>query len=93
MKIYKGDTGTAIILDSGADILNGEIVKISILKPGLEDPVVRDAEIFETTKAKYVTVADDFNVVGKYKMQIIITSGVGIWRGETVRFTVFEHFV
>jgi len=91
-KSYVGDYGTVIELDTKSDILDGETLKISVMKPGSSSETQWDATKLTTTKIGYTTVDGDFNVAGTYQLQAFITSDTGSWRGETVDIIIYDKF-
>lgn len=92
-KIYIGDTGTELILNTNEDI-SGATVSIKVRKG--------DGTITEwtavtygapLTKVKHVMVADDLSCSGIYRVQAHVQLTTG-WTGlgETAEFMVYNAF-
>lgn len=88
-KIYKGDIGLKIKLDAGSDISTETTLKIKYIKPDGTDGEW-DATVEDTNYAIYVTLTDDLNKVGVWKVQIyaVLTSWTG--HGTMASFRVYE---
>ena len=67
-KIYKGDIGTEILLDTGTNILAASTHDIKYEKP---DNTVGTwtATIKDTTKVSYIIQSDDLDQIGEYEVQ------------------------
>lgn len=90
-KIYVGDVGTAIILDTEEDLTDASAVTIEVRKPNGKEVTWTGAK-FETTKVKYVIVIDDLDQSGKYHMQTKVITPTGSWRGGTVPMEVYKKW-
>lgn len=90
-KHYVGEIGTEILLDTGVTITGATETKIKCEKP---DGTLVDwtATIKETTKLTYLTVANDFNQSGLYKVQASLTLSGWTGLGETATFKVYDAF-
>jgi hypothetical protein len=90
-KVYTGDAGTELLLDTGTDISAASSVSIEARKPdGTE--VSWTGSVSATTKVRYVSVAGTFDQAGTWRLQAKVTIGTGGWRGESVALRVFEKF-
>lgn len=90
-KIYVGDIGTEIILDTGVDLSSATSLKIAVKKG---DGSVGEwaATIFETTKVKHVSADGDLNVSGLYSFQAKIVTPSWSGLGSTATVRVYEPF-
>jgi len=90
-KIYKDDIGTVFIIDLGESLAEAEAPKIYVLKP---DGEIAEwaADIFEETKIKHVGVQGDLSAAGLFRMQPYVEKSGWKGRGDTVSFTVHDHF-
>lgn len=94
-KIYVGDIGTAIVLNLGVDLTDAVSPELHVQKP--DGSVVTWLGSVYTMNSlrnfvRYVTVKDDLNLPGKYKVQGHVTIGGWTGHSETVTFTVYEEF-
>jgi hypothetical protein len=97
--IRVGDIGTVFrltIVDEVEDVVNisaATTTEIRFQKPD-ETSVDQDAA-FTTDgvdgEIQYVTIADDLDVSGKWKIQAYIVTPVGEWRSEIETFWVQEN--
>lgn len=92
-KIYAGDFGHTILVDSESEV-DAETEEFTLLvqKPGADESVSWTAQVENSTSVKYITVEGDLEVSGEYKIQLVITSDEGSWRGETATFIVYDEF-
>lgn len=90
-KIYVGDTGTDIILDSGADISSATTLQIKYKKPS-GDTGAWTATVQSTTKAVYTTQAGDLDESGEWRIQIYVELSSWSGHGEAVSLTVNSLF-
>lgn len=90
-KVYVGDIGTDIILDTGHALAGATSVSIEVLKP---DSTVASwtGAITATTKVHFISIAGTFNVAGEYRLQAKAVMPSGTWLGETVSLTVYTPF-
>lgn len=88
-KIYVGDTGTAIELDTEAD-LTGAAVAILAQKP--DGTSVEWTAVPTGAIVRYLTLADDLDQAGTWKLQAEVSTGAGKWLGATVKLKVYEEF-
>ena len=90
-KVYVGDSGTEIILDTLVDLSTATKVSIKVRRPnGAVTEWV--GTVFETTKVRYVTQPGDLSVKGPHLLQAYAEMPVWIGRGETVELEVSEHY-
>lgn len=89
-KIYVGDIGTEILLDTGVNITTATVHNIKYKKPdgttGTWTGTVKDF-----TKISYTVQAADLDQAGTYTLQAYVVM-VGYWSGETVTFIVYGDF-
>ena len=91
MKVYIGDTGTAIVLDTGQSLAGATASTIEVRKPD-GTPVSLTAPVFESTKVRYITLAGTFDQAGEWLLQAKVTLPTGVWLGETASLTVYRAF-
>ena len=90
-KIYVGNIGTVIDLDTEVDISTATSAKISVLKP--DDTEVEWAGTIEgTTVVRYTTNANDLDQEGVWRLQALVTTPSGTWLGNTVTMAVYPEF-
>jgi hypothetical protein len=90
-KIYVGNVGGVILLDTKTDISAATGILIKVKKPDNTE-VDWSATAYNTTFVKYTTIADDLNMPGDYKVQAYFTLSGWTGRGETSKFEVHSHF-
>jgi hypothetical protein len=94
-KYYVGDVGTEILVDCGMNIEDATHTKICMRKPD-GTIIERDADIHAqnglTEHLRYVTVSEDLNQAGWYKVQAKLTLSGWSGRGETDCFMVYDVF-
>lgn len=90
-KIYVGNEGGVILLDTKTDITGATSVKIAVKKPDNTE-VEWSAAVYDSNFVKYTTVTDDINMPGDYHLQAKFTLGSWIGRGETAEFEAHSHF-
>jgi len=81
-KIYVGDEGIQITLDTEIALAGATVTKIRAKSP---DPDAADklwtATVAETTKVRFTTTAtDNFDTTGKWKLQAYVE--IGGWEGH-----------
>jgi hypothetical protein len=90
-KVYKGDTGTIIVLDCGQNITAATARSIEARKPdGTAVSLVAVAS--GTNSIAYTTLAGTLDQAGTWLLQALVTLPTGTWRGATARLTVHEPF-
>lgn len=90
-KVYVGDTGTAIILDTGTSLATATSVGIEVKKPN-GSKVNWAGSVVESTKVSFVTLAGTLDQPGEWKLQAVVTLPNGTWKGETVVVRVYPPF-
>lgn len=92
-KIYKGDVGTEIILDTGTDLTSATALAIKYRKPGSAVTQSWVGTRYNTTKIKYITIAGDLDTVGIYKIQAYVVMPSWTGHGEEASFEVNDLMV
>ena len=88
-KIYAGDVGTEILLDTGENISTASSLKIIFKnRQGTGEWV---GAVVETTKIRYITVADDLKE-GDWQLQASVVMPGRSGLGETVDMKVHAKF-
>jgi hypothetical protein len=90
-EIYVGDTGTVLVLDCGQDISTATALSIEARKPN-GDTVSWGGTLEGTSAVRFDTLADSLDAPGKWKLQSLVTTPAGVWRGKTVLLTVLAKF-
>lgn len=90
-KIYVGDIGTVIELDTGIALSGASPLRIKYEKPDGTTRGYWGATVTDTTKAKYTTVADDLDVSGVWVFQVY-AGGLSGWtgHGEEYKRTIYD---
>lgn len=90
-KIYKGDIGTVIIVDTGVDLTTATKCALKIKKP---DKTTTEwvGEQSDTTKIKYTIIEGDLDQAGKYRVQSYVEFADWEGSGETTYFRVYDVF-
>jgi len=90
-KIYVGDIGTVITLDTNEDISSATTTEIRV-KKGDGTTTTWTGELSGSDSVTYTIVDGDFSCSGVYKVQvyIVMTSWSGL--GETAEFQVYDVF-
>ena len=91
-KTYIGDTGTAIVLDTGQPLAGASSVSILARKPNGSTEVTWAGSVVETTKVQFQTLADTLDMAGEWKLQARVVLPSGTWLGETAALTVYRPF-
>lgn len=91
-KIYVGDIGLKIRLDSQADLSGAAVQKILYRKPGDLTEYEWSATIEENRYVCYTVVEDDLDTAGEWLLQAYVETSTWEGRGETVRMTVYDIF-
>ena len=90
-KIYVGDIGTDIILNTNETISSATITNMKVKKPdGTTATWVGALE--GTTKIKYTVVEGDLSVAGTYKIQAYVSVSGWTGLGETATFQVYAAY-
>jgi hypothetical protein len=91
-KTYVGDTGTAIVLDTGQSLAGASSVSILARKPDGATDVTWTGTVVETTKVQFSTLAGTLDMAGEWRLQARVVLPSGTWLGETVGLTVYRPF-
>ncbi len=90
-KVYVGDTGTVIQLDTGQNLTTATAVSIEASKPN--GAVVSWAGVVvSATKVEFVTGPTTLDISGKWVLQAKVVLPSGTWRGESANMTVYPVF-
>jgi len=94
-KIYIGDVGIKVKVETGIDLTDATTCVIKVAKPNgqlKEWAAVRESP-YTSGILSYVTIGIDLDVAGTYLgMAYIETSGGGKYFGESFSFQVWEKF-
>ena len=90
-KVYVGDIGTIITLDTGEDITSATTCDIKVRK-GDGTLTTWTGVLSDSNSISYTILAGDLNCTGTYSVQayIIMPSWRGL--GETAQFRVYDTF-
>ena len=90
-KVYVGDIGTLITLDTNESILSATTTDIKV-KKGDGTIATWVGSLSGTDSVTYTTVDGDFSCLGIYKVQayVVMTDWSGL--GETAEFRVYAAF-
>lgn len=91
-KTYIGDTGTAIVLDTGQSLAGASAVSILARKPNGSTEVTWTGTVVESTKVQFLTLAGTLDMAGDWLLQVRVVLASGTWLGETARLTVYRPF-
>lgn len=91
-KYFVGDEGTEIIVDCGQDITGAQNTALKIRKPDGTEEDWTPADIYQTNYLRYITVANNFDQTGNYRLQSYLEKGGWKGRGEVAFFHVYDHF-
>lgn len=90
-KIYKGDIGTALNINTGADISAATEHNLKVKKPdGTE--TTWSTSIYQTYYLRHISDSGTFDQAGVYHLQAYVVIAGQSWRGETVEIEVFDTF-
>lgn len=91
-KVYVGDTGTQVVLNTGAAVAGAASLQILVRKPDGSE-VTWNATPDGSQSMTYTTDSDDLNLPGTYLLQAKITTpSGGAWLGQTARLRVYDRF-
>ena len=90
-KIYIGDIGTLITLDTNENISTATVTNIKVRK-GDGTISTWTGSLSGTDSVQYTIVADDLNCAGTYKVQAYIEMPDWSGSGETAEFRVHNAF-
>ena len=91
-KVYLGDIGTILRLDTNVDLTDVLVTKIKAMKPDGTTVVEYDAEVHGTTEVQYIFALGDIDQTGVWLVQAYIE--INDWKGlgETAEFTVYPAY-
>ena len=89
-KIYVGDTGTLIGLNTLVDLSNSTTVSIIAEKPS--GVTVTWTGFFNNTEVQYITNPTSLDEPGIWKLQSHVINPFGEWHGEVVYMTVYDLY-
>ncbi len=91
-KIYKGDVGVEIRLDTGQNLTGATAMKINVQKP--DGTKTEWAALqYNSTTLYYVTIPGDLAASGDYVFQSYVEWGEGSKHtGESVKLKIYEPF-
>lgn len=90
-KVYEGDIGTVIELDTNVDISSASTRRIYYTKPG-GTVSYWAADLVGTSRLSYTTESGDLDEDGVWSLQAYVVTAGGTWRGETVKLRVHVVF-
>lgn len=93
-RIYEGDVGVKFLVSTGIDLTTTTLVELKVLKGDLS-AATWSATVNETdnTVVEYISLADDLNVSGKYKIYAYVEFGsLSKHSGRVATFTVYDVF-
>ena len=91
-KVYIGDIGTEIILDTGQDLSTATSLKIKYRKPnGTTGEWAASQVSGDSTKMKYVTQEGDLDVAGTWELQAYVEFASWQGHGEIATLVVYKH--
>ncbi len=96
-KIYVGDVGKVIRLDTdpeglGIELATASTLKILVKKPDGTLDEWDATQYSDTTQIQYITQDGDLDIKGTYKFQAYIAWGTSEHKGETASVKVYEAF-
>ena len=89
-KSYVGDIKTEIVLNAGVALGSPGTLKIKYQKPD-GNTGEWDADVYETTKARYLIQNGDLDVPGLWIFQIYIQLAGGGWKGHGEEYEVWIY--
>lgn len=89
-KIYVGDVGTLVQVETGQDLTGATSLTLEVRKPG--GALTTWAATPQGTKLLYISSVESFDQSGIWKLQSRVILPSGAWRGETAIFEVFPPF-
>lgn len=89
-KVYVGDTGTLIELDTGVSLAGATITEIKVKKP--DGTIVTWPATVSGTSLRYTTTDTSLDISGVWLLQAHVVLPSGEWSGETARMMVHSLF-
>lgn len=90
-KVYVGDIGTIIYVNTKEDISAATVLQLKIKKPSGKE-VIWNGVLDGTMKIKYIAQQGDFDEAGDYFVQAYVELPAWRGRGEVDSFKVFDKF-
>jgi hypothetical protein len=88
-KVYIGDEGTVISVDTNISLVGATVLEIDVIKPdGTEVTWVGAAS---GTNIQFTTTSASLDMAGTWRLQSHVTSPDGSWSGETAELEVYKH--
>lgn len=91
IKPYVGDVGTEIKLNVGVSLATATAQSIEVKRPD-GTTVSWPGTVVESTKVRFISVVDTFNIPGDWKLQARVTLPAGTWTGEVATLRVYRLF-
>ncbi len=88
-KVYVGDVGTILKLDTGENLGTATAQTIKYTRPDATTGYW-SGEVVETTKVKYVIQAGDWDVAGEWFFQSYVELPDWQGHGETAPYTIYS---
>jgi hypothetical protein len=85
-KVYVGDTGTLIELDTGVSLAGATVLEIKVRKP--DGTLATWSASASATKLAYTTQPTTLDQAGVWRLQASVTLPSGKWLGETALLSV-----
>lgn len=89
-KIYVGDTGTLVQVETGQPLQTATVTALVVRKP--DGTVVEWAGTAQGSKIVYPSVVSTFDAAGVWRLQARVVMPSGAWLGATAEFKVFAAF-
>lgn len=92
-KVYEGDVGTVLLIDTKENISTASGLSLLVRRPDKSE-VIWTPILDGTTKLKYTTVAGDVpeGITGTYLIQPRLTLSGWTGRGTTAKLPVYQKF-
>jgi len=91
-KVYVGDVGTEILVDTGVALATATVLELHVMKPGATAPVTWTGTISGATSISYLVIAADLDVAGDYTVQPYLEMPDWKGHGHAARFHVWPEF-
>lgn len=88
-KVYIGDVGTEILLDTEVDLTGNTSLQISVRKPDGTNTLWNATQVGSTSVIKFVTLANSLDIAGTWKLQAKVVIPLWSGHGETFAFNVY----
>jgi hypothetical protein len=90
-KLYVGDVGTEMLIDTGSDLSTATLLQLKVKKPDAAT-VAWTGSQKETTKITYTIQAGDFDQSGVHQLQAYIESPTWTGLGDTVTYVLVDPY-